>query len=741
MTLEHLLPEDLPLPEGAERQSAGDASCGCRGFRQDSRSPRGAAVLPPGAVRLEPGREAQWGPRARRAPVIKLPREGAIGAVQVEDNQASVLAWARQLRANAAASRGREQSGPGQVPDSGRTWHREACGGRPLERDDFGESPATGGAGTGTGTVATAPNTDLGDLPSLAEQLYPDSPEEEVDKEEGGFLIKGYQCAGLQKLPALVDHLIPRWMMASTILGAPEGLREEVAVPNLVLSVVSPDGRLVLTRAYTQPAAFSSEEEVFVAAPTTRFRLGSVAKTLTGLAVARAAESGQLGSAGWLAPVGDFVSPSPEHYLNFSSDDAAAVQGLLDQLTVDDLLRHYSGWDPGQAVPHWDPEDSENQDLLVTPTKDNDKVAQWANKTLPVSHEDVLNYGLSMYFSGLGVAPEVDDEEVLRPAWVLPSGGRTQVYDNFNYFVLGRVLEAATGRSYFSALRTKVLGPLDKDGVALAGSALSERQDDEAPYVNNLRRRSSHTMCSEDPDYGQSQLSSRAEAAPFPPVGVDVLAGRACVYLPYGTRNLANADSAGWLIGSCLDLARFAREMNLPKDTAGIVTDPSLRYWLLKPLTTAEGRAVDDERACSWRVDGRGRYHTGTLPGGRALIVLGDLNRNPDGSAGPGGGLGLLPDQGWAFFLAFNTERTSDSSDDGFSDDPPDRFRSLESLRRNLTLGLDAMDDGAWGSCDGFDWYAEDVTLVDKGQGSSADNVPTDGGLEVGSKEVSLASG
>ena len=42
------------------------------------------------------------------------------------------------------------------------------------------------------------------------------------------------------------------------------------------------------------------------------------------------------------------------------------------------------------------------------------------------------------------------------------------------------------------------------------------------------------------------------------------------------------------------------------------------------------------------------------------------------------------------------------------------------------------------GVCDGFDWYAEEVTLVDKGQGSSADNVPQESGL---AKGVSLASG
>ena len=49
--------------------------------------------------------------------------------------------------------------------------------------------------------------------------------------------------------------------------------------------------------------------------------------------------------------------------------------------------------------------------------------------------------------------------------------------------------------------------------------------------------------------------------------------------------------------------------------------------------------------------------------------------------------------------------------------------------------------EGGAGSCDGFDWYAEEGTLVDKGQGSTADIVPADGGLAVGTKGVSLATG
>jgi CubicO group peptidase (beta-lactamase class C family) len=100
--------------------------------------------------------------------------------------------------------------------------------------------------------------------------------------------------------------------------------------------------------------------------------------------------------------------------------------------------------------------------------------------------------------------PQMSQAELI--AWTIANRpldhppGETYAYSNFDYCVLGRVIEKLTGRSYADHVRAEVLSRCDITDMTIAANTLDERQPGEVryfgqndnPYGMNVRRMDSH---------------------------------------------------------------------------------------------------------------------------------------------------------------------------------------------------------------------------------------------------------
>jgi CubicO group peptidase (beta-lactamase class C family) len=107
--------------------------------------------------------------------------------------------------------------------------------------------------------------------------------------------------------------------------------------------------------------------------------------------------------------------------------------------------------------------------------------------------------------------------------------GSKKAYSNFGYCVLGRVIEKVTGQAYLDFVQKEVLVPAGIKGMAL-GRTLPRDRDPREPWYR-------------DPQRGRNLF----------PGGLNEVA------LPDGTFSLEAADAAHGLVGSAVDVARFAR--------------------------------------------------------------------------------------------------------------------------------------------------------------------------------------
>ncbi len=182
-------------------------------------------------------------------------------------------------------------------------------------------------------------------------------------------------------------------------------------------------------------------------APAHRFRLASISKSITAVAIFTLVDAGRLSlDARVLGPtglLGEPGGPIPE-------------ASPLRAITVHHLLTHTAGGWPNDAT---DP-------MFMPPL---------------VAMDDVIAAGLRVR---LASAP-----------------GTAYAYSNFGFCLLGRVVEKVTGKPYETYVREAVLAQAGAAGMALAGNTLAERRPDEVryhgqdgqdPYAINVRRMDAH---------------------------------------------------------------------------------------------------------------------------------------------------------------------------------------------------------------------------------------------------------
>ena len=222
---------------------------------------------------------------------------------------------------------------------------------------------------------------------------------------------------------------VPEMAHYDTALAA---LFDEYAIPGAAVAVAK-DGRLVYARGF----GLADVEAEAAVQPDARFRIASISKPLTAVAVMKLVEEGQL----------DLDAPAFAFLEDLPPPDGQTEDPRLAEITVRDLLQHSGGWDITELG--YDPV------------------------------FNAVNIAVAM-----GVPPPADAETVIRYMRGQPLNfdpGSRYAYSNLGYSVLGRIVERVTGQDY----EDYVLGVLDGMGIhqtELGYSLLEDRLPGEVRY-------------------------------------------------------------------------------------------------------------------------------------------------------------------------------------------------------------------------------------------------------------------
>ena len=205
-------------------------------------------------------------------------------------------------------------------------------------------------------------------------------------------------------------------------------------IPGGSIAVVK-DGRLVLARGY----GYANAEAKEPVAPDALFRIASVSKPITAVAVLRLAEQGKL----------DLDARAFALLPNLTPPSGSTVDPRLDNVTVRQLLSHLGGWD---------------RDRSYDPMFRSTQIAQALGTPAPASVESVIRF---MRGQPLDFTP-----------------GERYAYSNFGYAVLGRVIEQASGQSYGAFVSDAILRPMGISRMRLGRSLVGDRAPGEVRYYD-----------------------------------------------------------------------------------------------------------------------------------------------------------------------------------------------------------------------------------------------------------------
>ena len=215
---------------------------------------------------------------------------------------------------------------------------------------------------------------------------------------------------------------------------AMQGILSKYSIPGAALAV-SRNGALVYARGFGYADTASAKP----VQPDSLFRIGSVSKTFTAIAVMELVEKGKIQldqSAFALLPN---LTPLPGGTLN----------PQLASVTVRQLLNMTGGWDRS-IVP-----DAIDNTLVI---------ANATGLATPLSCSQVIQYQLS------------------QPLQHAP--GTTYAYSNFGYCVLGEIIAQVSGVDYVDFVRQNVLTPLGIQRAKQADPFLSDAVNGEVTYYD-----------------------------------------------------------------------------------------------------------------------------------------------------------------------------------------------------------------------------------------------------------------
>lgn len=189
-------------------------------------------------------------------------------------------------------------------------------------------------------------------------------------------------------------------------------LLEKWQIPGGALTVAR-DGQLMLARGY----GFANRERREPVTSTSPFRLGSVNKTMTAVAVLQLQEAGRLGLDDKVLPILGPLGPRADRIQD----------PRVHAITVRHLLQHTGGFDRDRSG-----------DIMFPPHAV--EAARRQDAPMPPTCEAILRDALE---SRLDFEP-----------------GSRYAYSNVGYCILGRVIERLSGERYEDYVRARILAPI-----------------------------------------------------------------------------------------------------------------------------------------------------------------------------------------------------------------------------------------------------------------------------------------
>jgi CubicO group peptidase (beta-lactamase class C family) len=199
---------------------------------------------------------------------------------------------------------------------------------------------------------------------------------------------------------------------------------------------------------YEESFGFANREKNEKLANSYLFRIASISKPITSVAIFKLIEAGNLGLEDLIFGPGgllrDYAKPPFKPY--------------VEQIRLKHLLTHTGG---GWSNEKDDP-------MFLNPKMNHRELINWTLNNLPLVNPPGQNYA----------------------------------YSNFGYCILGRVIEKITGKTYESFVKEAVLSKCGISDMQIGGNTLTERkpqeviyysaQGDDSPYGMNVRRMDSH---------------------------------------------------------------------------------------------------------------------------------------------------------------------------------------------------------------------------------------------------------
>jgi CubicO group peptidase (beta-lactamase class C family) len=199
---------------------------------------------------------------------------------------------------------------------------------------------------------------------------------------------------------------------------------------------------------YTDAFGWADREKREAASPTNLFRIASVTKTITSVAIFSLIEAGRIQLTDKIFGPGAITE---------SDYGRPPYHPQVDEITLEHLLTHTGG---GWPNTHDDP-------MFMNLAMNHAQLIEWTLRNQPLDYPPGQHYA----------------------------------YSNFGYCVLGRVIEKITRQPYADYVRNTILKRCGVDDMAIAGNTLAQRhpgevkyygQERENPYDMNVARMDSH---------------------------------------------------------------------------------------------------------------------------------------------------------------------------------------------------------------------------------------------------------
>ena len=214
------------------------------------------------------------------------------------------------------------------------------------------------------------------------------------------------------------------------------GFIEKHRVPGAALAVLN-EGRLVYARGYGY-ADTGTREPV---SPTSLFRIASISKPITAVAIMKLVEDGKLTLDDKVFDILEF-----DPFVEREDDDIDKRQR---EITIRQLLQHRGGWDRNTS---FDPM------FRALP------IAKALGREPPATAAMVIRY---MSGKPLDFAP-----------------GERYSYSNYGYNLLGRIIEKVTGQNYEAHVKDAVLAPLGIQSMRIGRTMPAGRVENEVRYYH-----------------------------------------------------------------------------------------------------------------------------------------------------------------------------------------------------------------------------------------------------------------